>query len=181
MLRHMPQGLAAVLCLCGVVFAVQEPGIWLDVPFVQQQKDGCGAAVIAMVMQYWNAQQARPPHNDADVAQIQRMLYSRKAHGIYAADMERYFNEHGFRTFAFAGDQNDLRTHLAKGRPLIVALKPKAGETSLHYVIVVGLGTQQDVILLNDPAQKKLLQEDQAKFQKEWKAVANWTLLAVPK
>lgn len=181
MLRRTPQGLAALLCLCGTVFAFQKPGIWLDVPFVQQEKDGCGAAVIAMVMQYWNAQLTRPVDDDANAAHIQRALFSRDAHGVYAAEMERYLAEHGFRTFAFAGNENDLRSHLAKGRPLIVALKPHSGETSLHYVVVVGLDTQRDVILLNDPAQKKLLQEEQAKFQKEWKAVGNWTLLAVPK
>src|ERR1043165_5812507 len=28
-------------------------GVWLDVPFIKQEKDGCGAASIAMVMQYW--------------------------------------------------------------------------------------------------------------------------------
>ena len=41
----MPQGLA-VVCLCGIVFAAQSSGVWLDVPFVRQEKDGCGAAVI---------------------------------------------------------------------------------------------------------------------------------------
>lgn len=181
MLHRAPQRLAALLCLCGMVFAFQKPGIWLDVPFVQQEKDGCGAAVIAMVMQYWNAQQARPSDTDADGVHIQHTLYSRNVHGIYAADLERYFKEHGFRIFAFAGDENDLRSHLAKGRPLIVALKPSAGETSLHFVVVVGLDAQHGLILLNDPAQKKLLKEDLAKFQKEWKAVGNWTLLALPK
>jgi len=29
--------------------------VWLDVPFVKQEKDGCGAASIAMVMQYGSA------------------------------------------------------------------------------------------------------------------------------
>ena len=32
--------------------------LWLDVPFVPQQKDGCGAASIAMVMQYWEQHEA---------------------------------------------------------------------------------------------------------------------------
>ena len=32
----------------------QTSGIWLDVPFVPQEKNGCGAAVIAMVMDYWS-------------------------------------------------------------------------------------------------------------------------------
>ena len=108
----------------GMILAAQQPGVWLDVPFVRQEKNGCGAASIAMVMQYWQRQQGEVASADAE--QIQRALYSRRAHGIYASDMERYFQQHGFRTFAFAGEWKDLKEHLEKGRPLIVALKPGA-------------------------------------------------------
>ena len=92
--------------------------------------------------------------------------------------MERYFQQHGFRTFAFAGEWKDLKEHLEKGRPLIVALKP--GGSDLHYVVVVGLDGQQGVVLKNDPAERKLLKQERSNFEKEWKAAGNWTLLAVP-
>ena len=164
------------LYLGGMTLAAQQPGVWLDVPFVRQEKYGCGAASIAMVMQYWQRQQGVMP--SADPEQIQRALYSRRAHGIYASDMERYFQQHGFRTFAFAGDWKDLKEHLEKGRPLIVALKP--GSADLHYVVVAGLDGQQGVVLKNDPAERKLLKQDRSDFEKEWKAAGNWTLLAVP-
>lgn len=176
----MPQRLAAVLCLCGIVFA-QSSGVWLDVPFVRQEKEACGAASIAMVMQYWSAQQSRPADADSDAVRIQRALYSRRAHGIYASDLEAYLKEHGYRTFAFPGEWNDLRQHLEKGRPLIVALKPGAAESSLHYVVVTGLDWGQGLVMINDPAQKKLLKEERPAFEKEWKAAGNWTLLALPR
>ena len=51
------------------------PGVWLDVPFVRQEKDGCGAASIAMVMQYWQRQRAVAGAS-SDAAQIQHALYS---------------------------------------------------------------------------------------------------------
>ncbi len=168
------------MCLCGIVFA-QSSGVWLDVPFIQQAKEACGAASIAMVMQYWSAQQSRSPDAESDAVRIQHALYSRRAHGIYASDLERYLKEHGFRTFAFAGQWNDLRQHLEKGRPLIVALKPAAAESSLHYVVVAGLDWGQGLVLVNDPAQKKLLKEERGAFEKEWKEAGNWTLLAVPR
>ncbi len=38
--------------VCGILMAADPAGIWLDVPFIAQEKDGCGAASIAMVMQY---------------------------------------------------------------------------------------------------------------------------------
>ena len=180
MVRYTPQRLLCVLCLCGFVFAVT-PGVWLDVPFIKQEKEGCGAASIAMVMQYWGKQQNKPADASADAGEIQRALYSSKDHGIRASDMERYFQRHGFQTFTFAGKWDDLQQHLAKGRPLIVALKPAALETQLHYVVVVGVDQEQGVVLLNDAAQRKLLKQEQAAFEKQWSAVGRWTLLALPK
>ncbi len=163
-----------------MLLAADLPGVWLDVPFVKQEKDGCGAASIAMVMQYWQQQQGQAANLDSDAIQIQHLLYSAKAHGIYAADMERYFREKGFRTFTIRGEWEDLRQHLDKGRPLIVALKPVGGGISLHYVVVTGLDQEQGVVMVNDPAQRKLLKQDRSVFEQEWSAAERWTLLAVP-
>src|SRR6266853_5851032 len=118
-------GTALVLLgVCGALLAADPPGVWLDVPFVKQEKDGCGAASIAMVMQYWQRQQGQSAGQNSDAVQIQHALYSAKAHGIYASDMERYFREKGFRTFTIHAEWEDLKQHLNKGRPLLVALKP---------------------------------------------------------
>lgn len=160
-----------------MLFADTPPGLWLDVPFVKQVKEGCGAASIAMVMQYWAQQQNRDPQK-IDATEIQHTLYSKQEHGIYASDVESYFKEHGFRTFAFKGETADLRDHLQKGRPLMVALKP--GKAPLHYVVVTGLDENNHVIIVNDPAQRKLLKLDQTSFEQEWNAAGKWTLLALP-
>ena len=178
--HFLPQRLAIVLCLCGTVFS-QSGGVWLDVPFVQQEKNGCGAAVIAMVIDYWGNQQRRPQKLPVDVSAVQQSLYSAPAHGIYSSDLQRYFEDHGFRTFAFKGDWALLREHLEKGRPLIVALKPAKGETALHYVVVAGVDWSSGVVMINDPAQRKLLKVERSRFEKEWQAVNRWTLLAIPR
>jgi uncharacterized protein YvpB len=180
MARYLPQRLLCILCLCGFVFAAT-PGVWLDVPFIRQEKDGCGAASIAMVMQYWFKQKDKPLDASADAVAIQRELYSSKDHGIRASELEAYFQQHSFQTFAFAGNWNDLKQQIGKGRPLIVALKPSSLESSLHYVVVVGVDPAEDVVYLNDAAQRKLLKQDRASFEKQWSAVKHWTLLALPK
>ncbi|HEY7615162.1 MAG TPA: C39 family peptidase [Terriglobales bacterium] len=167
-------------CLSALTAAAGSPGVWLDVPFVKQEKQGCGAASIAMVMQYWQRQQGRPVDATADAGHIQRILYSKKGRGIYASDLERYLNQSGFRTFVLRGNWRELEEHLQKGRPLIVALKPGPGETPLHYLVVAGLDAERDVVFVNDPAQRKLLQQDQASFEREWSAAGRWTLLALP-
>ena len=180
MLRPMAKLLSAFVCFCGLLFATEPPGVWLDVPFVKQEKDGCGAASVAMVMQYWLNQQENVAAKNADAAQIQRGLYSRHARGIYASDLERYLQQQEFRTFAFRGEWSDLKQHLEKGRPLIVALKPAAGNVPLHYVVVTGLDWDQALVMINNPAQRKLLKEHRSSFEQKWHAADNWTLLAVP-
>jgi ABC-type bacteriocin/lantibiotic exporter with double-glycine peptidase domain len=155
--------------------------LWLDVPFVKQEKNGCGAASIAMVMQYWLKQQGRLTDGSiTDAIEIQRALYDPSANGIYASAMERYFRQHGFRTFSFRGEWSDIHQHIVKGRPLIVALKPAGADSSLHYVVVAGLDQERGHVLLNDPAQRKLLKQDRNSFEKQWSATDNWTLLALP-
>lgn len=168
-----------MLLLCASVYAAESTSVWLDVPFVKQDKDGCGAASIAMVMQYWQQQLGQPSGPSSDAIRILHALYSGGAHGIYASAMMRYLQQNGYRTFAFAGEWADLERHLQKGRPLIAALQPGSSD-SLHYVVVAGVDQQHQLVLLNDPAQRKLLKEDRSTFEQEWKATGYWTLLAVP-
>jgi ABC-type bacteriocin/lantibiotic exporter with double-glycine peptidase domain len=179
MLRTIARVLLAMACLTAVLAASAVPGIWLDVPFVKQEKEGCGAASIAMVMQFWRQKQGQPVAEDADAAYIQKVLYSSEGHGIYASALERYFQQRGFRTFAFHGEWGDLKQHLEKGRPLIVALKPRGG-APLHYVVVAGLDWDHQIVMVNDPAQRKLLKQDQSSFEREWSSAGKWTLLALP-
>lgn len=165
--------------LCVTVGARAQSGYWINVPYVAQTKDGCGAAVLSMVMQYWQRQQGQAVSASAEPETILHALYSRRAHGIYASAMERYLRQYGFRAFAFSGRWQDFADELQKGRPLIVALKPD-GSSSLHYVVVVGVNPGRQLVLVNDPARRKLLKESRAEFERDWKATHNWTLLAVP-
>jgi uncharacterized protein YvpB len=155
-------------------------GIWLEVPFIKQTVEGCGSASIAMLLQYWSAHgtQIAPERADADV--IQKQLYSRKGHGIYASDLEKYLRESGFRVFALRGEWSDLRDHLSKGRPLILSIEPGSSRAPLHYVVATGMDWQRDAVFVNDPARGKLLRIERTEFEKEWLATKNYLLLAVP-
>lgn len=171
---------ACALALVSLAGGTGPPGIWLDVPFVQQERDGCGAASISMVMQYWNRDRRPTFSASANPRAIQRALYSEEAKGIPAAAMERYFQQAGFRTFAFRGEWTDLQNHLSKGRPLIVCWKESGRRAPLHYVVVTGLDWQQEFVFVNDPARRKLLRMDRTSFEKSWNAAGSWTLLALP-
>jgi ABC-type bacteriocin/lantibiotic exporter with double-glycine peptidase domain len=163
-----------------MLFAAEQPGTWLDVPFVKQEKNACGAASIAMVMRYWIGHGTRTTGLSADVQAIQRALHSDLVKGIFARDMERYFQQAGVRTFAFRGSWADLNQHLSQGRPLIVGMKGDSSGDQLHYVVVTGLDWEQNIILVNDPARRKLLKLRRSDFENAWKATDDWTLLALP-
>jgi predicted double-glycine peptidase len=155
-------------------------GLWLEVPYVKQGEEGCGSASLAMLLQYWKAHGAAVAAGRDDVEAIQKRLYSRKANGIFASDMERYLKQSGFRAFAFRGEWRDLREHLAQGRPLIVGLQIGSTKGPLHYVVVTGMDWQRAAVFVNDPARGKLMRIERDEFEKEWSAVKNWVLLAVP-
>jgi predicted double-glycine peptidase len=159
--------------------AAAAPAFWLDVPFIRQQKDGCGSASIAMVMQYWIRQGSPVAAGDADPEAIRTALHSQEARGIFASDMVRYFEAKGFRAFTLQPEWAELERHLQKGRPLIVCLG-RLGSGALHYVVVAGMDPGRKLILVNDPARRKLLAMDRKSFERAWRGMENWTLLAVP-
>jgi len=180
-LRNARQAvLAGALALvCCVAAMASTSGVWLDVPYVHQEKDGCGSASLAMVLLYWQGKNFAVPAERADPERIQRELYSAKPHGIYASDMERYLRDSGFQVFAFRGEWSDLRTQLEKGRPLIAGLKPKGAPA--HYVVVVGVDPDDAAVLVNDPERAKLVHMERQQFEKGWRGTEDWTLLAVPR
>ena len=165
----------------GFALAAETPSPWIDVPFVAQAKNGCGSAVMAMVMEYWEKKTGRTAQGSADAGKIQATLYSPAEGGIPASAMKRYFESVGYRTFAFVGDWGELRHHLERGRPLIVSLKASGPHGPLHYVVVVGIDSAKGTIYVNDPAQQKMLRISREGFESEWSATEHWTLLAVPR
>jgi ABC-type bacteriocin/lantibiotic exporter with double-glycine peptidase domain len=168
-----------LLCpACALVFGAQP--FWLDVPFVAQQENGCGAACVAMVMKYWHARSNASVTVPSDL-EIYAALSPDPRGGARASDLARYLSERGFRVFAFAGTWGDLEEHLRKGRPLIAGLKKGSGPVPSHFVVVAGLDPDEGLILINDPARRKLSKLSRADFDLEWKGCGNWTLLALPK
>jgi ABC-type bacteriocin/lantibiotic exporter with double-glycine peptidase domain len=165
----------------GFALAAETPSLWIDVPFVAQVKNGCGSAAMAMVMEYWEKKTGRNAPVSSDAGKIQEALYSPAEEGIRASAMKMYFEDAGYRTFAFVGDWGELGHHLERGRPLIVSLKASGPHGPLHYVVVVGIDSARGTIYVNDPEQQKMLRLSREGFESEWRATQHWTLLAVPR
>ncbi len=168
-----------MLCiLCGAQPETATGKYWLDVPFVAQVRNGCGPACVSMVMKYWAAALHRGTDGNADEAVIRGRLNPLHARGVFARDLSGYFDSHGFRAYAFTGNWSDLKHHLAKGRPLIVAVAQSLD--NFHYMVVVGIDGAQDALIVNDPARRKLLELKRTAFEKAWSRCGQWTLLALP-
>lgn len=142
----------------------------LPVPFIPQEKDACAAASLAMVLRYW---EVSVPEREIASALIEPEL-----HGIKGSRLADFARERGFVAFTYEGDLAQLRSHLAKGRPLIVALRVRG--KSYHDVVVVGFDDDHDQILVNDPAVGAARPVSRASFEKRWSEAGHWTLLVLP-
>jgi ABC-type bacteriocin/lantibiotic exporter with double-glycine peptidase domain len=163
----------AVACIATGSANASQP---LKVPFIQQKKNGCGAASIAMVAQYWQSRSAMPIVTPSP-EQIYQHLYKSDLKGILLADMKRYLEDLGFRAFTFRGQWSDVERHLAKGRPIIAGLK-KERSHRMHFAVL--LGAEGNRVWLNDPTRKKVSHQKQVEFKKQWELAGRWMLLAAP-
>lgn len=173
---------ALIAIVAALVGGAQQPApaLWIDVPFVAQPREGCGAASISMVMQYWAKKEGQPVPPFAHVRTIQTQLFSPKLGGISTSSMEDYFRKSRYRVFSFQGAWADLTHHIQLGRPLIVGLAASGPLGPLHYVVVVGIDAARGFVFLNDPAQQKMLRMSRQGFESEWSRTHHWTLLALP-
>jgi ABC-type bacteriocin/lantibiotic exporter with double-glycine peptidase domain len=152
--------------------------LWLDVPFVRQARNGCGTACISMVLQYWEQAARATVIATPSEPEIRSSIPHRPVAGTLSEDMESYFKSRGMRTYVFEGNWADVSRQISKGRPLIVCLQ--TGRSMFHYVVVAGLDPSEDLLLVNDPARRKLLKWRRADFEKGWKGSGYWSLLALP-
>ena len=169
-----PRLLALIACAC----YVSETIAWLDVPYVRQVQSGCGAAAIAMVVQYWARH--NPDLKDAakETERINEFLPASRR-GIRGAALKDYLIRRGLDVYIFDGEVKDLRQHFLKGRPVIVCLGLSGPRGPLHYAVVVGV--DERAVWLHDSARGKLIREELARFEKSWDVSGRWALLAVPR
>jgi ABC-type bacteriocin/lantibiotic exporter with double-glycine peptidase domain len=182
-----------IIALAGILASGACPGsdsmghdrVWVDVPFLKQEKNLCGVACVYMIMEYWRNHQGALGETGKTSRlptpqEISAAIDVPRANGIYGSQIARYLGRHGFRTFVFKGGWSDLEDHLSKGRPLMIALGGRGLNVPNHYVVLTGLDSSKKTVLVNDPARRKLSKIDQADFLESWRKTFYWTLLSLP-
>ncbi len=150
----------------------------LDVPFVRQQKQGCGPAVLSMLIGYWS-EHGSPTTTRWTPSALYTRLYDSKIHGVTGESMLAFLREQNYNAFSFRGEWNDLSSNTNLGRPVIVALEPKSGEP-IHFVLVIGTNSDSEVVI-HDPDRAAYVKEPSGRFMQQWNRTDRWTLVAVPR
>jgi ABC-type bacteriocin/lantibiotic exporter with double-glycine peptidase domain len=150
----------------------------LDVPFVRQQKQGCGPAVLSMLIEYWS-ENGSPTPTPWTPRELYDRLYDAQIHGISGESMVGFLRDQNYAAYGFRGEWNDLKKNISLGRPVIAALAPKKGQP-LHFVVIVGIDTDSRPIV-HDPDRAAYVKEPIDRFLKQWNGADRWTLLAVPR
>jgi ABC-type bacteriocin/lantibiotic exporter with double-glycine peptidase domain len=142
------------------------------VPFIAQEAYQCGPAALAMVLQYWGAA--------ADAEEIGRALYLPSARGVLNLELEFQARRRGFRTQAFEGTLERVKTELRQGRPLIVFQDLGRGPVSVpHFAVLLGYDDRAEVVVLHSGTTAyRLLPYPE--FLRTWAARRGWALLITP-
>jgi ABC-type bacteriocin/lantibiotic exporter with double-glycine peptidase domain len=143
--------------------------VQLAVPFVPQEKDTCGAASLAMVLQYWGL--------PADHEALAAAASEPGRRGIAGSRLVEAARGQGVFAIAYEGGLLQLKASLEKGRPVIVALGAR-GEL-LHDVVVVGF--EDGRVLVHDPAEGRDRSLREGEFERRWSASSRWSLLVLPR
>lgn len=142
----------------------------LDVPYVPQQKDTCGAAALTMVLQYWGV---AVTHDEVAADLLQPEL-----RGIAGSRLAEFAAGRGMTAVAHAGDVDHLRDHVGKGRPMIVTWA--MGRDRYHDVVVVGFDDARRRVIVHDPARGAARSIALGAFERRWAGAGHWTLLVAP-
>ncbi len=150
----------------------QNNSFFIDVPFIRQEKNFCGAASLAMVFKYWG--------KNISQYSIADEIYDKSKKGINSETLKSFSEDKGFLAFIYRGELENIKENIKKGRPLIVAVIAKA-PSGFHYIVIVGFDENLSLILVNDPYSGKIKEVKLQKFTKRWKKSNYWTLLLLPK
>lgn len=140
----------------------------LKVPFIKQENETCcGAASLAMNIQYWT----EDPESVAFLKGIECPEKGFKGKELMAMAVAK-----GFKAVIYKGGLPDLFKHLTATRPVMVMLKRYG---ALHYVVVVGY-SQDGRIIINDPLKGQVVYDNEF-FMDLWKGARYFSMLVVPK
>jgi len=149
-----------------------DPGIILEVPFVQQKTFYCGPAALSAVFAYWG--------NSCSQEIIGENIFSPDLKGVLNVDLEKYAKDQGFWAKGYVANFETIKTCLRSGIPLIVMEKLHPFILNrYHYTVIVGFDDKQKVIV-EHTGEKAFVIRSYSGFKRNWYAAGNWMLEIMP-
>ena len=116
------------------------------VPFEKWlQRNYCGPACLAMVLNYWNETRSFSQRKIADE------IYDSGSRATYNSELVLYPRTQGFESYSFQGNLQILKDLVAKDIPVIVLTKTIKQVAKGHYRVVIGFDDDENQIIFHDP------------------------------
>ncbi|UCD35388.1 MAG: C39 family peptidase [Nitrospiraceae bacterium] len=145
------------------------------VPRYSHRAFHCGPAALASVLNYWSKRAGLEERESPE--EIAAAIYSEGARGTLGLDLELYASHLGYSTRQYSGSFDDLRSHAARGRPLIIFVDYGYSVYQRnHFMVVTGYNESGIVVL----SEGQPLYISVAQLEKPWEKTGNWTLLIEP-
>src|SRR5579859_8088088 len=156
---------------------LSDQAVLLDLPVVRQiSANLCGEVALEMLTRYYDV-----PLSAEQEARLKKEADREK--GLSGLALKKTLEEQGYFVAVFSGTLDrkvsGLYHHLDLKRPLIVMIEG-SGQDRNHYVLAVGYDEGTNAIVLLDPVRGEIAMPV-INFQKVWKKVDNFTMLAMPK
>jgi len=117
-----------------------------NVPFEKWlQRNYCGPACLAMVLNYWDKARSFSQRKIGDE------IYDSENQATYNSEMVLYPRTKGFLSYSFQGDLRVLKDVIGKGIPVIVLTGTGMQIPKGHYRVVIGFDDKEDQIIFHDP------------------------------
>jgi ABC-type bacteriocin/lantibiotic exporter with double-glycine peptidase domain len=143
------------------------------VPDVRQiHREDCGAAALAMVLNYWG----RPLTRDG----ISLASPPAPDRGLRAALLRDIAVRQGLQAFLIQGQVGDLDREIHRHHPVLVGMMKRYFFRNYpHYEVVVGINRQKQRVLTLDPAHGLRVNSREG-FATEWAKTGRLTLVVFP-
>ncbi len=137
------------------------------VPFFAQEKDRCGPASLAGVMNYWKV--------EVSPDEISQAIFSESARGTLDIDMVVFPQKQGLAAEQYSGGMEDLKKQIDAGYPLVVLLDYGFWVYQKdHYMVIIGYN-DKGVIANSGKVRGEFMAEKD--FLRAWGKTKFWTLL----
>jgi ABC-type bacteriocin/lantibiotic exporter with double-glycine peptidase domain len=143
----------------------------LEVPFHAQRPDGCGAASLAMLLD-WSGRRA-------DLDSLEQELRLPQRRGVLQISLLSAARRRGRLAYGISGAQ-ELLGELAGGHPVLV-LQNRAFSWSpvWHYAVVIGYDLDRGSVTLHSDT-RPMQKLSWTRFDRTWAASERWGMVVLP-